>query len=85
MEEERQLCEEGTTDAQGKPLDKRYLETGLPESLQKAIDDYVQGEREQVTHMDCLWGELYGSINACQWGDRITEEQADYLREKYLW
>lgn len=74
-----------TIDAQGKPLNKRYLETGLPESLQKAIDDYVQGEREQVTHMDCLWGELYGSINACQWGGRITEEQADYLREKYLW
>ena len=34
--------------------------------------------------MDCLWGELYGSINACQWGGRITKEQADYLRAKYL-
>lgn len=68
----------------GKPKDKTYLETGLPESLQHAIDEFVQGEKEQVSHMDCLWGELYGSINACQWGDRITKEQADYLRGKYL-
>ncbi len=37
-----------------------------------------------MPHMDCLWGELYGSINACQWGGRITKEQADYLRAKYL-
>ncbi len=71
-------------DADGKPEDKTYLETGLPGSLQKAIDDYVQGEKEQVTHMDLLWGELYGSINACQWDGRITKEQADYLRKKYL-
>lgn len=68
----------------GKPKDKEYLGTGLPESLQHAIDEFVRGEKEQVFHMDCLWGELYGSINACQWGDRITEEQADYLRKKYL-
>ena len=64
--------------------DKRYLEKGLPESLQHSLDEYMQGEKEQVTHMDCLWGELYGSINACQWGGRITKEQADYLRDKYL-
>ena len=68
----------------GKPKDKEYLETGLPDSLQHAIDEFVQGEKEQVSYMDCLWGELYGSINACRWGDRITEEQADYLRKKYL-
>lgn len=45
MYEERLLFEEETDiDAQGKPLDKKYLETGLPESLQKAIDDYVQAD-----------------------------------------
>ena len=32
----------------------------------------------------CLWGELYGSINANQWGGVISKEQADYLRAKYL-
>lgn len=68
----------------GKPLDKTYLEVNLPQSLQKAIDEYVQGEKEQVRHLDCLWDELYGSINAQFWGSRITREQADYLREKYL-
>lgn len=34
--------------------------------------------------MDCLWGEMYGSINACQWDGRITKEQADHMRTKYL-
>lgn len=72
-------------DSNGKPTDKSYLETGLPQSLQKAIDDYIQGEKEQVLHLDCLADELYGSINANFWGGRITEEQAVYLRKKYLY
>ena len=41
-----------------KPLIKTYLEMGLPESLRKALGEYIQGEKEQVSHMDCLWGEL---------------------------
>jgi len=69
----------------GKPADKAYLEAGLPESLQKAIADYLQGEQAQVLHLDCLWGELYGSINANLWSGCITEEQAAYLRGKYLY
>lgn len=84
--EELILLETGTDmDKAGKPQNKAYLETGLPESLKKALEEYIQGEKEQVPHMDCLWGELYGSINACQWGGRITLEQADYLRKKYLY
>lgn len=71
-------------DEDGRPRDKKYLETGLPESLQHSLDEFIQGEKDQVSHMDCLWGELYGSINACQWGGRITKEHADYLRAKYL-
>lgn len=36
--------------------------------------------------LDCLWGELYGSINMAEISDGIiTSEQADYLRKKYLW
>ena len=35
--------------------------------------------------MDCLWGELYGSINADLWAGVITEEQAVYLITKYLY
>lgn len=34
--------------AAGKPNIKTYLETGLSESVQKAIKDYLQGEKEQV-------------------------------------
>lgn len=71
-------------DAAGKPVDKTYLETNLPPDLQKAVTDYVQGEQAGVSYMDCLWGELYGSINANFWGNVITEEQAAYLRAKYL-
>lgn len=68
----------------GKPNRKTYLESGLPESVQKAIKEYLQGEKEQVLYLDCLWGELYGAINSNLWADLITEEQASYLREKYL-
>ena len=68
----------------GKPVDKTYLETNLSAHLTKAIADYVQGEKDHVTYMDCLWGELYGSINADLWANQITEEQANYLRTKYL-
>jgi plasmid maintenance system antidote protein VapI len=68
----------------GKPTRKTYLETGLSESIQKAIKEYLQGEKEQVLYLDCLWDELYGAINSNFWAGRITEEQAGYLREKYL-
>lgn len=68
----------------GKPNRKTYLETGLPKSIQKAIEDYIQGEKEQVLYLDCLWGELYGAINSNLWAGLITEEQASYLRTKYL-
>ncbi len=73
---------ESTSD--GKPNRKTYLETGLSESIQKAIKDYLQGEKELVLHLDCLWDELYGAINSNLWAGLITEEQAGYLREKYL-
>lgn len=69
----------------GKPQDRSYLETNLSAHLQKAINDYVQGEKDNVSYMDCLWGELYGSINADFWGGVISEEQANYLRAKYLY
>jgi len=69
----------------GKPKDKSYLETNLSETLGGALRAYVQGEKEEVLHLDCLWNELYGSINADLWAGYITEEQADYLRKKYLY
>ncbi len=68
----------------GKPQTKTYLEADLSESVQKAIEDYIKGEKEQVLYLDCLWNELNGAINADLWASLITEEQASYLREKYL-
>lgn len=68
----------------GKPADRSYLETELPASLQKALNEYTQGEKNRVSYLDCLWDELYGAINSNQWSNAITKEQADYLREKYL-
>ena len=35
--------------------------------------------------MDLLLDALYGEINANQWSDMITKEQADYLRSKYYY
>lgn len=57
-------------------------ETGLPPFLQHDLDAYKEGLRTNSKYLDCLWGELYGSINAAQ--GMITPEHADYLRKKYL-
>ena len=61
-----------------------YLEKNLPASLDKALREYIQGEKDKVSYMDCLWGELYSAINSNLWSNAITQEQADYLRTKYL-
>ena len=84
MEQLLTMTVEQTRTPDGKPKDRSYLERDLPRSLRKALDEYVQGEKDQVSYMDCLWGELYGSINSNQWCGAITQEQADYLRAKYL-
>ena len=39
---------------------------------------------ENYLYIYCLWGELYSAINSNQWSNAITQEQADYLRTKYL-
>ena len=59
-------------------------EYGLPEYLQHDLDAYKKGLKNGSPLLDCLWGELYGSINACQRNRSITRQEAEYLREKYL-
>lgn len=51
MEELLQLETGKDMDGEGKPKNKVYLETGLPESLQKALDEYIQGEKEQADYL----------------------------------
>lgn len=38
-------------------------ECGLPPYLQHDLDAYKEGVRTNSTLLDCLWSELYGSIN----------------------
>lgn len=65
---------------------ERSYEYGLPDYLQHDLDEYKKGLAEGSHLIDCLWGELYGSINMAQISDGlITPEHADYLRKKFLW
>lgn len=65
---------------------ERAYEHGLPDYLQHDLDAYKEGLKNKSSIMDCLWGELYGSINMAEISEGvITPEHADYLRRKYLW
>ncbi len=76
------LTEDGIRQAE---REKAY-EYGLPEYLQHDLDAYKDGLKNNSSLMDCLWGELYGSINLALINDGvITSEHADYLRKKYLY
>ena len=65
---------------------EQAYEVGLPEYLQHDLDAYKEGLRTHSSLIDCLWGELYGSINIAEINEGIiTPEHADYLRKKYLY
>ena len=64
---------------------ERAYEYGLPAYLQHDLDAYKEGLKSGSPLMDCLWGELYGSINAAEITDgAITHEHAQYLLQRYL-
>lgn len=64
---------------------ERSYEYGLPEYLQHDLDAYKSALKNGSSLLDCLWGELYGSINIAEINDGlITPEHAEYLRKKYL-
>lgn len=64
---------------------QRVWEHGLPEYLQHDLDAYKEGCRNNDHLLDCLWCELYGSINGAEIDDQvITHEQAQYLRKEFL-
>ena len=57
------------------------LECALPAYLQRDLDAFKQGLKEGSGLLDCLWGELYGSINGAEIDDQvITHEHAEYQR-----
>ena len=62
-----------------------HIFDGLPEYLQHDLDAYKEGLKNKSDLLDCLWGELYGSINIAEINDgAITREHAEFLRNKYL-
>ncbi|MCL2046410.1 MAG: helix-turn-helix transcriptional regulator [Oscillospiraceae bacterium] len=65
---------------------ERSYEYNLPSYLQHDLDAYIDGLKKGSSLLDCLWGELYGSINIAEISEgTITPEHADYLRQKFLW
>ena len=67
-------------------LKNRSYEYGLPSYLQQDLDAYKEGLKNKSTLLDCLWSELYSSINIAEINEGvITPEHADYLRQKFLW
>ena len=79
MSAQKQVCSIGTGG-------ERSWEYGLPPYLQHDLDAYKEGLAEGSSLLDCLWGELYGSINIAEINDgAITHEHANYLRQKFLW
>lgn len=65
-------------------MDKSYLEVDLPEYLQNDIDALAEGIKTKSSVLDCLYDEVWGSINSAYYSDEISDEQASYLRKKYL-
>lgn len=73
----------------GLPLNREYLECGLPEFLQESIAQMEEAWRrldagEDYQHWDCDFCELQSNINSAEVEQIISTEQAWYLREKYL-
>lgn len=65
-------------------IEKLKVEFEIPNYLASDIEAYIIGFNDDCTYLDCLWGEVYGSINMAMSSGQITEEQADLLRKHYL-
>ncbi|HIY19420.1 MAG TPA: helix-turn-helix transcriptional regulator [Candidatus Blautia avistercoris] len=73
----------------GLPINREYLERGLPPYLQTSIKQMcaswaIEDSGKKDYHWDIAWNELNADINAAESGLEISSEQAWYLREKYL-
>lgn len=65
-------------------FDKHSFEYSLPKYLKDDIEALIKGREENSSVLDCLWCEVYGSINSALYSYEITDSEAKYLREKYL-
>ena len=69
--------------------DHSFLELDLPQYLQNSIKQLIEGRRkvdsgEKYYQLDMDWDELNADIGTARYYDEITENQAVYLRQKYL-
>ncbi|MBR2289297.1 MAG: low molecular weight phosphotyrosine protein phosphatase [Clostridia bacterium] len=60
------------------------LEKGLPRYLERDLQNLKEGLKNKVSYIDCLINELQGSVNSAYVDGDISEEQCDYLYEKYI-
>lgn len=65
-------------------IDKEYLAVDLPPYLKEDIENLVEGRIINHFALDGLYNEVQSSINVAFYDGRIDEEQANYLRKKYL-
>lgn len=63
---------------------EKILEKGLPEYLERDLQNLKEGIQKKVSYLDCLLDELQGSINCAFVDGDISEEQCDYLYETYI-
>lgn len=73
----------------GRPVDKSYLECGLPEWLEKSIEQMKvawakDDNGEEYLQWDCDWCNLQSDINVAETEQLISSEQAWHLRKKNL-
>lgn len=73
----------------GLPVNKEYLECGLPPYLQTSLQNMIaswaiEDSGQTDYHWDIAWCDLNADINSAEVGQEISSEQAWYLREKYL-
>ena len=54
----------------GKPADRTYLEKNLPASLDKALREYIQGEKDKVSYICCVYFVAWQSCNTALWKKR---------------
>lgn len=63
---------------------EEILEKCLPKYLEDDLNNLKEGIKNKVSYIDCLINELQGSVNSAFVDGDITEEQCDYLYEKYI-
>lgn len=70
-------------------IDRKTIEiyeSCIPEYLKHDIEEFLKyKDDDKCLFIDCLINEIYGSINSAFYSEEITEEQADYLRDKYCY